>query len=156
MDFVIRKTEKKEAAAVLELQKAAYITEAKLYNQYDMPPLTQTLTNIRKEFSNHIFLGSYIDEVLAGTVRARMLDNETCYVRRLAVYEKHRSVGIGRALMNAIENEFPKAKYYKLETGYKSDNNIIFYHSLGYREYSRERVSDKVILIYMKKEKNCH
>ncbi|UYZ83420.1 hypothetical protein MTZ49_12555 [Entomomonas sp. E2T0] len=42
--------------AILELQKLAYQSEAKLLNNFNIPPLKQTLINVEEEFKKGIIL----------------------------------------------------------------------------------------------------
>ncbi|HXT84840.1 MAG TPA: hypothetical protein VN704_11020 [Verrucomicrobiae bacterium] len=46
---------------ILQLQKQAYLSEADLYNNYNIKPLVQTLGNIKQDFSKQIFLKTVID-----------------------------------------------------------------------------------------------
>lgn len=48
--------EKKDLKEILDLQYLAYQSEAKLLNNFDIPPLKQTLEEVEKEFVNCIFL----------------------------------------------------------------------------------------------------
>ena len=41
---------------ILELQKLAYLSEAKLLNNYSIQPLTQTLKELENEFDKNIIL----------------------------------------------------------------------------------------------------
>src|SRR6266568_3636817 len=41
-----------DAPAILDLQKLAYHTEAVLYHDWSIPPLTQTLPELRAEFTD--------------------------------------------------------------------------------------------------------
>lgn len=50
MDITIEKAEKSCAPYILDLQKAAYISEAEIYGDYRIPPLTQTLSDIEALF----------------------------------------------------------------------------------------------------------
>ena len=45
-----------DAAEILELQKLAYQSEAVIYEDWFIPPLTQTLDEIREEFYEMTFL----------------------------------------------------------------------------------------------------
>jgi hypothetical protein len=40
-----------DAAAILDLQKRAYQSEAQLYNDWSLPPLTQSLESLQHEIS---------------------------------------------------------------------------------------------------------
>ena len=45
-----------DAEEILELQKLAYQSEAVIYNDWSIPPLTETFEEIRAEFSKYTFL----------------------------------------------------------------------------------------------------
>lgn len=52
--------EKKDLKSILELQKACYLEEAELYNNFSIPPLTQTMESIELDFENEKFLKNRI------------------------------------------------------------------------------------------------
>ena len=45
-----------DAESILKLQKRAYCSEAEIYSDYNIPPLMQTLDEIKQEFMHHVFL----------------------------------------------------------------------------------------------------
>jgi GNAT superfamily N-acetyltransferase len=122
-----------DAVEILALQKLAYQIEAERYNNYDIPPLKQTLDEIKNEFRNHIFLKAVSEGSIIGTVRAHE-ENGVCYIGRLAVHSDSQNRGIGTALMKAIEGYY-KPKRFDLFVGSKSDKNIYLYKKLGYTIY---------------------
>ncbi len=52
----IRHANIEDAEEILELQKLTYQSEASIYNDWSIPPLTQTLEDIKEEFSKNTFL----------------------------------------------------------------------------------------------------
>ena len=94
-----------DAEAILTLQNLAYQSEALLYNDWSIPPLTQTLEEIRSEFSDRVFLKATVDRVVVGSVRAHLV-GDTCPVGRLIVHPEFQRRGIGRLLMDEIERSF--------------------------------------------------
>lgn len=139
-----------DAAEIVELQKLAYQTEAILYNDRSIPPLTQTLEEIKKEFENQLFLKACDDDRIIGSVRAYAHDS-TCYIGRLFVHPEYRRKGLGTRLMNAIEAEFPSAKRCELFTGSKSESNIHLYEALGYKQFRKQALSKRVELVFLEK-----
>lgn len=139
-----------DAKEILELQKLAYQTEAELYNDYTIPPLTQTLDQFEKDFKTHVILKAMLEGQIVGSVRAIRTDN-TCYIGRLIVHPKNQGMGIGTKLMNAIEQRFSCAKRFELFAGAQSENNIQFYEKLGYTIFKKSRQSPKVELEHMEK-----
>lgn len=118
---------------ILKLQKTAFLSEAELYNDYDIEPLTQSFDSIATDFKNYTFLKAEYKNRIVGSVKAREA-GEFCWIGRLIVAPEFQNRGIGRKLMTHIEKEFPGTKAYLLCTGYKSIRNIKLYESLGYRK----------------------
>jgi ribosomal protein S18 acetylase RimI-like enzyme len=139
-----------DAFVILELQRCAYRIEAALYGDYIIPPLTQSLDEIRDQFEDHTFLKAIKTHELVGSVRA-IQDRGTCYIGRLIVKPELHNQGIGSLLMEQIESRFPDAPRYELFTGSKSEKNIYLYEKLGYRKYKQVELSQKVELVYMEK-----
>lgn len=43
-----------DAEEILQIQKLAYQSEAELYGDYDIPPLKQTVEELRDQFKNQV------------------------------------------------------------------------------------------------------
>ena len=144
-----------DAAAILDLQKLAYQSEARIYDDPSIPPLTQSAGEIEAEFADHIFLKATADDrIVIGSVRA-CERRGTCFIGRLIVHPDHQGRGIGSALMREIESRFAHAQRFELFTGHKSERNIRFYQRLGYRTFREEQVSDSLRLVFMQKDNSC-
>ncbi len=139
-----------DAAAILALQRLAYQTEAAIYDDFTLPPLTETLAELQAHFARRQFLKAVEQGRIVGSVRA-FEDQATCYVERLIVQPEARRRGIGTALLNQIETHFPTARRFELFTGHKSAGNLRLYERQGYRAFRRQRVSEKVELVYLEK-----
>lgn len=139
-----------DAAEILALQKLAYQSEAVIYDDWSIPPLTQTLDEIKKEFTGTIFLKARHSGRIIGSVRGSTHDG-TCNIGRLIVDPEFQHKGTGSRLMSAIEAEFPDAKRFELFTGTRSAGNIRLYEKLGYIVFRKERLSPQVELVFMEK-----
>ena len=139
-----------DAEAILTLQHLAYQSEAAIYDDFTIPPLTETLEDLKARFHDRQFLKAVAGDQIVGSVRA-FQKGPTCYVERLIVHPTHRRRGIGTTLLNRIETLFPNARRFELFTGHKSKNNIRLYERMGYRTLRQERVNEKVTLVFMEK-----
>ena len=139
-----------DAEEILDLQKLAYQSEAELYNNFDIPPLKQTIEEINDQFKNHTFLKSVSDGKIIGTVRAYE-ENETCYIGRLAVDPKSQNCSVGTALMKAIEHHYSPQRF-DLFVGSKSHKNIYLYKKLGFAIYKTAKYGcGDIEIFYMEK-----
>ncbi len=153
-EIKISKAEYEELDAVLHLQKKAFLSEAELYNNYEIEPLLQTIDSIKADYKDHLFLKAVFRGNIVGSIKARD-QNGYCWVGKLMVHPDFRGRGVGRKLMNEIETFFPSVTSFFLFTGSKSVKNIGLYESLGYRkkdEFYDDR-NPGVVLIKMVKEK---
>jgi len=139
-----------DAKEILDLQKLAYQSEAEIYNDYTIPPLTQTLEEMRNDFEKQVFLKASMDGRIIGSVRA-LLKEGTCFIGRLIVHPDFQKRGIGTQLMQGIERYFGRVCRFELFTGHKSDRNIYLYQKLGYQVFKTETVTEDLKLLYMER-----
>ena len=141
---------KEDAKQILDLQQRAYQQEARIYNDFSIPPLTQTLEEIRYEFDTHVFLKAVKELCIAGSVRAS-LDGTICHIGRLIVEPVFQGQGIGTRLMVEIEKQFNDCLRFELFTGTKSTGNIRLYERLGYQRFKEEQIHPGLSLVFLEK-----
>ena len=139
-----------DAEAILALQKLAFQSEAVRYDDFTMPPLVQSIEELRRSFEDHVFLKAVVDDRLVGSVRGCQIGH-TCHVGRLVVNPEFQRSGIGTDLMERIEAHFSDAMRFEIFTGHKSEHALRLYSKLGYREFKREAVSPTTTLVFMEK-----
>lgn len=139
-----------DAEEILSLQKLAYRTEAEIYNDFNIPPLVQTLESIEKDFENQFFLKAVTNGRIIGSVRAYQKE-ETCYIGRLIVHLDFQNQGIGTKLMNEIERIFNHCERFELFTGDRSERNLHLYQELGYKTFKTAMITDHTAIVYMEK-----
>lgn len=148
--LTIKKALKDDLKTILELQYLAYQSEAKLFNDQNIPPLKQTLEELTGEFEKGIVLKA-VDENgdIIGSVRA-FSENGSAYIGKLIVHPQLQRQGIGSLLLSAIEKEYPEHRY-ELFTSTKSTGNIRLYERHGYSGFKQVSVTDELQFVYMEK-----
>jgi GNAT superfamily N-acetyltransferase len=139
-----------DAEQILALQRLAYRTEAQRYDDPSLPPLVETLAEMRAEFARSVFLKAVVGGRIIGSVRA-WSDGRTCFVGRLIVHPDSRRQGIATRLMREIERCFPRVGRFELFTGYRSEGNLRLYEKLGYRAFKREQPAQGPVLVFLEK-----
>ena len=140
-----------DAPEILALQKVAYASEARLYDDWSIPPLTQTLTSLEAEFRTHTILKAVVAQRLVGSVRA-VCRQGVCAIGRLAVHPEFQGRGIGSALLRAAEAASGGATRFELFTGSRSEANIRLYQRHGYSIVRTEVLSPSVSLVFLEKQ----
>lgn len=139
-----------EAEQILKLQYLRYQSEAVIYDDWTIPPLTQTLWQLLQEYDSGEILVARLGGEVVGSVRAQLIE-KTCHVGRLVVHPRLQGTGIGTRLMDTIEQRFAEAEHYELFTGHLSEDNLRLYRCLGYQEFRREEITPGLRMIHLRK-----
>jgi ribosomal protein S18 acetylase RimI-like enzyme len=131
--------------------RAAYVTEAAAHNDFAIPPLTQTLDELRDELlsAEVTALGVREHRRLIGAVRLRH-KGRSVEVGRLTVAPDRQGQGIGSFLLREAEFTFSETEELRLFTGERSAANIRLYERSGYVEVARTPVGDYSIVHFVK------
>lgn len=139
-----------DAPALLALQQRAYQSEAELYADWTIPPLTQSLASLRAEIGTQTVLKACLDGATVGSVRARLVA-ACAQIGRLIVAPECQRQGIGSQLLRAIEAALPEAERFELFTGSRSAGNLRLYQRHGYAVRETRALSDRVSVVYLEK-----
>lgn len=139
---------------IFALQRLAYQSEAAIYPGCALPPLTETLEEVREDFARKTVLKATLDGRIIGAVRVGEQDG-TCHISRLIVHPAHQNRGLGTRLMQAVEARFAQARRFELFTGHKSRRNLHLYAKLGYRVFKSVPRTPENHLIYLEKPGPC-
>jgi len=146
----IERADREDLENILTLQKLAYLSEADIYQDHAIEPLTQTLSMVRDEFDRQQFFKVNVDENIIASVRA-YFDQGTCFIGKLIVHPDFQNKGLGTRLMRHVEQVFSKANRYELFTGHNSERNLHLYQKLGYRPFREKKVSPQLTLVFLEK-----
>jgi len=145
----IVKAQEDDLAEILQLQYLAYQSEARLFGSGDIPPLRQTLDELKDEFRRGIILKATEGHSIVGSVRA-YCENGSAYIGKLMVHPDMQRNGIGSKLLSEMEKQYAGMRY-ELFTSTKSISNIRLYEKLGYRIFREEAVTEELRFVYMEK-----
>ena len=142
-----------DAEEILRLQKTAFMSQAVLYSNFNLPPLHQSLAALQEEFGRKIFLKALMQKKIAGSVRFEQI-NGVVAIERLIVDPACQNQGVGSSLLAKVEAVTPSAHSYRLFTGSKSQKNIHIYQKLGYQITRRETSRQNIELLHLEKSRS--
>jgi ribosomal protein S18 acetylase RimI-like enzyme len=152
--MIINQATRQDAEEILQLQRIAYQSEAERHQEWNIPPLTESLEDTLAAFDRQLFLKAFTDKDnprIFGSVRAHLHEG-TCLIGRLIVHPDFQGKGIGTAMLLEVERLFPQARRFELFTGHKSERNLSLYRKLGYSAFREQRISDKLTFIFLEKQ----
>ena len=147
----IEEVSEEDLQEILNLQKLAFQLQAEIYNDFTIPPLIQTLEELKVDFLQQVFLKTKRDGRIVGSVRGYKMD-DTCYIGRLIVHPDYQNQGIGTALMKEIEEKFSNISRFEIFTGHKSEKNLYLYNKLGYTTFKEEVVDENLTMVFLEKK----
>ena len=97
-----------EAGELLTVRRAAFVSEAQQYRDPFIPPLTQTLDELRADLqrTDVVTLGAWLGPRLVGSIRVEV-EGARATLGRLAVVPDLQGKGIGTQLLLAIPPYLP-------------------------------------------------
>lgn len=98
-----------DAGELLTVRRAAFVTEAQLYGDPNLPALTQTIDELIADLerADVVTIGAWIGHRLVGSVRVE-LSGERASIGRLAVAPDLQGRGIGSDLLMQILRYLPE------------------------------------------------
>src|SRR5690606_644385 len=115
-----------DAGELLTVRRAAFVTEAQLYDDPNIPALTQTLEELQVDLESEdvVTLGAWQGHRLIGSIRVG-LDGDKATMGRLAVVPDLQGKGIGTQLLFAVLGHLPDSTTEVwVFTGQNSKHNI--------------------------------
>ncbi len=149
--YTVTVLDNNSAGEILTLQRAAYVTEAIAHRDLGLPPLTQTIEELRVELAspNVLALGVREQGRLLGAVRLRR-QGQSVELGRLTVVPDRQGQGIGSFLLREAESAFSQVAEIRLFTGEFSQANIRLYERNGYVEVARTVIGDYSLIHFAK------
>jgi len=153
-EVVITRATTADAGELLTLQRAAYVTEGRLHDSFDFPPLTDGLAAAEKLITTTTFLVARRAGRLVGSVFGERYGDDGWFIGRLMVAPDLQGAGLGRRLLDLIEDAAPPGTARSvLVTGARSAFNQAFYRRRGYVVVAEE-VRGSVPIVVMERPRS--
>lgn len=118
------------AQEIVDLQQESYRIEADIIGNSCIPPLFDTVDNIRQ--TDEVFLGYKVKRELVGLLSYK-LEFGILDIHRLAVKPDHFNKGIAKNLLCKVIEDNPEAQKVIVATGAKNRPAIKLYERLGFK-----------------------
>jgi tRNA (guanine37-N1)-methyltransferase len=144
-----------DAGEILTLQRAAYVQEARLYGELEIPPLQDGLADVRARLARSTAWKAVAGTRIVGAVYLEVTgDGSTAEINRLMVTPDWQGRGIGSRLLRVAEETAPATvTTYTMFTGAWSEQNLRLYARAGYREQRREWQTPAVEIVHLAKRR---
>jgi tRNA (guanine37-N1)-methyltransferase len=142
-----------DAGEIHTLQLAAYLSEAKAYDDLSIPPVQEPLAGSAERVAAGGVWKAVAGTRIVGAVHVAV-DGSVARIGRLMVAPDWQGRGVGTKLLRVAEQTAPAGvTQYELFTGAESEGNLRLYRKAGYREVRRESHTAKVDLVLLAKRR---
>ncbi len=146
MNIKIIRTRLEEVEILLEIQKEAFQPDLELYQDFDSNPAVEPIDRLKLKVERYYYYTIFIDGKIVGGIDIRPLEENHYRLNRIFLHPNFQDKGYGSKIIKIIEDEFPFAKKWSLDTPFKNFRNHHFYEKLGYRKVGEHKVTEKLTL----------
>ena len=152
MELTIAKTKAHEAPILLKIQQQAFAEDLKKYQDHETNPANEPIERLASKIELFLHYTIWYRHEIIGGIDVRDLKQNRYRLNRIFLANDYQNKGLGSRIMQLIENEFPSAIEWHLDTPHLNTRNHYFYEKLGYKKLGEHQVSEKLILFdYVKK-----
>jgi len=148
----IDRVDEATAGELLTVRRAAFVSEAQVYDDPHIPPLTQTLDELKADLADPgvVTIGAWSGHRLVGSIRVAV-DGAKATLGRLAVVPDLQQQGIGTQLLLAVPQYLPQGiTEVWVFTGKDSVANIAMYGKHGF-EHEFDQTTGDLTYAYLRK-----
>lgn len=154
MKVLLKDAGESDAAAIFNMQIAAFLPLLDKYQDHDTNPANESVERLIQRINNPKGRFSKIlaDGVLAGAINIVEKEKRGYWVSPLFILPEFQGKGLAQKAMVLAEEQFPEAGSWNLSTILEEKGNCYLYEKLGYRKTGlAQKLNDKTTLVYFKK-----
>lgn len=146
---MINQKDRKVAEEIINLQRESYQKEAELIGTTQIPPLLETVKDIRQNNTEKI-IGALKKDHLIALIAYEIDAPDTITISRLAVHPNAFRQGLAKKLFHKLE-QTTDANIYLVSTGKANIPAIKFYEKMGFTIEREFTTKDHIELVSLKK-----
>lgn len=153
MSITLKLATKADCNTILKIQVKAFSQLLLKYQDYSSSPATESLDKILQRFEQpftdyHLIM---LDDEAIGMLRVCDF-GEKCRLSPICILEEHHGKGYAQEAIRQMEQFYPKAQKWELDTIAQEEKLCYLYEKMGYLKTERtERLKDGMDLVFYEK-----
>lgn len=157
MTISLQECDYSDCEIIRQMQAAAFAPLLEKYRDYETNPACESVERIIEKMNQPQTTYFYIlsgDDV-AGAVRLFKIDGLTMRVSPIFILPEYQNKGLAQAAMIQLENEYPQADKWELDTILQEEKLCRLYEKLGYRQTGESYdIKDGMTIVFYEKTMN--
>lgn len=150
----LRKAEEADCPALHRILVKAFIPLLKKYRDYNSSPASESLDEVVRRFRQRYTAYYFIclDGAEVGVLRVCDF-GEQCRLSPIGILPEYQGKGIAQQALACMEELYPDARLWTLDTILQEEKLCYLYEKLGYRRTGKyERLKEDMDLVFYEKE----
>ncbi|HRY72289.1 MAG TPA: GNAT family N-acetyltransferase [Spirochaetia bacterium] len=147
----IRRAVRTDAPGLLAIQRACFLPDLEKYGDEATNPANESLERLERKIEACLYFAVLEEGELIGGIDVRRRDERRYRLNRIFIDPARQDLGIGRFCVRRIEELFPEAEEWDLDTPHLSFRNHHLYESLGYVKVGESRQEGSLVLYEYRK-----
>lgn len=149
MKVDIIKAQAKDAGRLADVFNASFYSDYLKYGE--CPGYNKTEDSILESMKQHTVFKIMADGIIVGAVSVKTEQAHHYFLSALCVIPDYANQGIGQKAMHLLDDEFPDAVHWALETPTDKKENHYFYQKFGYQATNQYMVKN-VPISYLERQ----
>jgi N-acetylglutamate synthase-like GNAT family acetyltransferase len=135
MTFVVRQADEDDIPQIIEVAKEAFAAYRENAGIIELVgPLEETYEDLKQDLEKKLILVAILNGQLVGSVRVQINPDKTAYLSRFGVKVANQNNGVGKVLMNAVDNAMLQlgVENLYLHTASRLFSLVRFYYGRGF------------------------
>lgn len=155
MNIHLAKADKEDVKVILAVQIKSFMALYEKYQDDKTSPAKETVDHIlsRMAQATTTYYKIMADEKVVGAARIRELLDGRYQIAPIFVHPDYQGKGIAQIVMHKIEEMYPDAQVWEVDTILQEPSLCYLYEKLGYKKTGKTRViNEKMTLINYEKQ----
>ena len=154
MGVSLCKANLEDAMTIHEMQVNSFMPLLQKYQDYDTnpanEPLERIITRLNQSFTDY-YLIKYFDDTVGG-IRIVKLGNKSYRVSPIFILPEHQGKGIAQKVFERIEQLYPDADLWELDTIMQEERLCYLYEKLGYEKTGEtKKINNNITIVFYEK-----
>lgn len=151
MSLFIQRTRLEQAKKLWDIQKRAFEDDLRKYKD-EMNPAKESLERLKTKIENFLYFTIFLDDKIIGGADIRKKGEGHYRLNRIYIDPDFQNGGLGYKSIKLVEDYFPDATIWDLDTPHLSFRNHHLYEKLGYKKVGEHKISEHLTLFDYIKE----
>lgn len=155
MDITLNKADLKDAVLLHGMQVKAFMPLLQKYLDYETSPanepLERVLDRLKQPFTDYYII--QIAGLAVGGVRIVRREDHLYRVSPIFILPEYQGKGVAQAVFSLIEQRYPDARVWELDTILQEQGHCYLYEKLGYRRTGEiKEINERITLVFYEKK----